>query len=86
MSQASFAIRLGVRLPTTFEASVEQASKISSEPQRASRPHSVLVVDDNEEVGQFSAELLGDLGYVVRRASSTDFALTSARNGAIEPP
>ena len=54
---------------------VEQADKIRREPTRASRPHSVLVVDDNEEVGQFSAELLGDLGYIVRRASNAKEAL-----------
>ena len=35
----------------------------------------MLVVDDNEDVGRFSAELLEDLGYVVKRVSNAKDAL-----------
>ena len=35
----------------------------------------MLVVEDNDDVGQFSTELLEDLGYTVRRVASADAAL-----------
>jgi DNA-binding NtrC family response regulator len=35
----------------------------------------VLVVEDNDDVGQFSTELLEDLGYAVRRVVNADAAL-----------
>jgi DNA-binding NtrC family response regulator len=35
----------------------------------------VLIVEDNDEVGQFSTELLEDLGYSVKRVSNADAAL-----------
>ena len=46
----------------------------------AANPHQpaaarVLVVEDNDEVGQFSMELLEDLGYAVNRVASADAAL-----------
>jgi DNA-binding NtrC family response regulator len=36
----------------------------------------VLVVEDDDEVGRFSTELLEDLGYSVRRAADAATALT----------
>ena len=35
----------------------------------------VLVVEDNDDVGRFSTELLEDLGYTVRRVASANAAL-----------
>jgi DNA-binding NtrC family response regulator len=35
----------------------------------------ILVVEDNEDVGKFSTELLQDLGYVTRRADNAKQAL-----------
>ncbi len=37
-----------------------------AEPGAAGRGHSILVVEDNEEVGRFSTELLADLGYTIK--------------------
>jgi PAS domain S-box-containing protein len=39
------------------------------------RGHRILVVEDNEDVGKFSTELLQDLGYVTRRADNAKQAL-----------
>jgi nitrogen-specific signal transduction histidine kinase/ActR/RegA family two-component response regulator len=39
------------------------------------RGHRILVVEDNEDVGKFSTELLQDLGYVTRRADNARQAL-----------
>ena len=39
------------------------------------RGHRILVVEDNEEVGRFSTELLQDLGYATRRADNARQAL-----------
>jgi PAS domain S-box-containing protein len=46
-----------------------------TEPGAMGRGHSILVVEDNEEVGKFSTELLADLGYVVRRVTNAKDAL-----------
>ncbi len=45
------------------------------EPAARGRGYRVLVVEDNDDVGRFSTELLEDLGYTVRRVSSADAAL-----------
>jgi PAS domain S-box-containing protein len=45
------------------------------EPAARGRGYRVLVVEDNDDVGQFSTELLEDLGYTVRRADNADAAL-----------
>ncbi|MGJ4886822.1 PAS domain-containing protein [Bradyrhizobium sp. HKCCYLRH3099] len=45
------------------------------EPATIGRGYRVLVVEDNDEVGQFSTELLEDLGYVTRRVSNGQDAL-----------
>jgi len=46
-----------------------------SEPATRGRGYRVLVVEDNDDVGRFSTELLEDLGYTVRRASNASDAL-----------
>src|ERR1700691_6204098 len=50
------------------------------------RGHRILVVEDNEEVGRFSTELLQDLGYATRRAdnASQALALIAADHGAFD--
>jgi PAS domain S-box-containing protein len=52
-----------------------EAAKTGSEPAARGRGYRVLVVEDNDDVGQFSTELLEDLGYTVRRVASADAAL-----------
>jgi CheY-like chemotaxis protein len=56
-------------------ARANQIEPVRNEPINSGRGHVVLVVDDNEEVGRFSAELLEDLGYSVRRAPNAKQAL-----------
>ena len=52
-----------------------EAAARGSEPATRGRGYRVLVVEDNDDVGQFSTELLEDLGYTVRRVASADAAL-----------
>lgn len=52
----------------------EAAARIS-EAATTGRGYRVLVVEDNDDVGQFSTELLEDLGYVVRRVANANAAL-----------
>jgi signal transduction histidine kinase/CheY-like chemotaxis protein len=47
----------------------------SYEATTSGRGHRILVVEDNEEVGKFSTELLQDLGYATRRADNARQAL-----------
>jgi PAS domain S-box-containing protein len=54
---------------------VARKDAVISETATTGRGHSVLVVDDNEEVGRFSAELLEDLGYAVKRVANAREAL-----------
>jgi PAS domain S-box-containing protein len=51
------------------------AAAIRHEPATIGRGYRVLVVEDNDEVGRFSTELLEDLGYVVQRVSNGASAL-----------
>ncbi len=51
------------------------AATIAAEPATTGRGYRVLVVEDNDEVGQFSTELLEDLGYSVRRVADASAAL-----------
>jgi signal transduction histidine kinase/ActR/RegA family two-component response regulator len=44
-------------------------------PTVSGRGYRVLVVEDNDEVGRFSTELLEDLGYTVRRVANAEAAL-----------
>jgi PAS domain S-box-containing protein len=69
---ATFTIYLPRAVPP---AQAAQVDAIISETASSGRGHSVLVVDDNEEVGRFSAELLEDLGYIVRRVTNAKEAL-----------
>jgi signal transduction histidine kinase len=52
-----------------------EAAAAGREPAARGRGYRVLVVEDNDDVGQFSTELLEDLGYMVRRADNADSAL-----------
>jgi CheY-like chemotaxis protein len=57
----------------------KQAAEVAaagSEPAARGRGYRVLVVEDNDDVGQFSTELLEDLGYMVRRADNAAIALS----------
>ena len=56
-------------------ADAVEAAASGSEPAARGRGYRVLVVEDNDDVGQFSTELLEDLGYTVRRVASADAAL-----------
>jgi PAS domain S-box-containing protein len=51
------------------------AAAAAREPTVRGRGYRVLVVEDNDDVGRFSTELLEDLGYMVRRADNADTAL-----------
>ena len=52
-----------------------EAAAARREPAARGRGYRVLVVEDNDDVGQFSTELLQDLGYTVRRVANADAAL-----------
>ena len=52
-----------------------EAAAMAIEPATRGRGYRVLVVEDNDDVGRFSTELLEDLGYTVRRVASADAAL-----------
>jgi len=69
---ATFTIYLPQAAMPPKEAEVAAAG---SEPAARGRGYRVLVVEDNDDVGQFSTELLEDLGYMVRRADNADRAL-----------
>ncbi len=46
-----------------------EAAALIHETATTGRGYRVLVVEDNDDVGRFSTELLEDLGYVVRRVA-----------------
>lgn len=56
-------------------AAEKNAASLISESATTGRGYRVLVVEDNDDVGQFSTELLEDLGYVVRRVANANAAL-----------
>jgi PAS domain S-box-containing protein len=56
-------------------ANAASTAAIASEPATTGRGYRVLVVEDNDEVGQFSTELLEDLGYAVKRVANANAAL-----------
>ena len=56
-------------------ADAVEAAATATEPAARGRGYRVLVVEDNDDVGQFSTELLEDLGYTVRRVACADAAL-----------
>ena len=70
---ATFTIYLPEADSPTPEA---DAAIVRHEPATIGRGYRVLVVEDNDEVGRFSTELLEDLGYVVRRVANAADALT----------
>jgi PAS domain S-box-containing protein len=51
------------------------AAAIGGDTVTSGRGYRVLVVEDNEDVGQFSTELLKDLGYIIQWVRSADEAL-----------
>ncbi|WP_407175133.1 PAS domain S-box protein [Bradyrhizobium sp. STM 3562] len=56
-------------------ADAAQTASLGNEPATSGRGYRVLVVEDNDEVGRFSTELLEDLGYTVHRADNAATAL-----------
>ncbi len=62
---------------THLSAADEQRAGVVDEDGRGRR---VLVVEDNVEVGQFSTQILGDLGYATTWASNADEALRLLAN------
>jgi PAS domain S-box-containing protein len=56
-------------------ADATESTAITREPATTGRGYRVLLVEDNDEVGQFSKELLEDLGYTVRRVADAAAAL-----------
>jgi PAS domain S-box-containing protein len=49
----------------------------ATEPAASGRGHSVLVVEDNEDIGWFSTELLQDLGYATAWVTEAEAALAA---------
>jgi len=70
---AAFTIYLPQAAMPAKEAA--EVAAAASEPAARGRGYRVLVVEDNDDVGQFSTELLEDLGYMVRRADNANTAL-----------
>ncbi|WP_407152028.1 PAS domain S-box protein [Bradyrhizobium sp. ORS 86] len=56
-------------------ADAKVAAATGSEHASIGRGYRVLVVEDNDDVGRFSTELLEDLGYSVKRAANATAAL-----------
>src|SRR4051794_25623745 len=52
-----------------------ELAAIGNEPSTIGRGYRILVVEDNDDVGRFSTELLEDLGYTVRRVANAADAL-----------
>nr|WP_249815898.1 PAS domain S-box protein [Bradyrhizobium sp. 138] len=57
-------------------ATDKEAAALTYEAAATGRGYRVLVVEDDDEVGRFSTELLEDLGYVVRRVANANAALS----------
>jgi PAS domain S-box-containing protein len=69
---ATFTIYLPQAAAPANEA---EMAAIGNEASTTGRGYRVLVVEDNDDVGQFSTELLEDLGYTVRRVANANAAL-----------
>ncbi|MDE2376884.1 PAS domain S-box protein [Bradyrhizobium sp.] len=66
-----------IYLPQAVSPTAETEAKATAGEQAATgRGYRVLVVEDDDEVGRFSTELLEDLGYVVRRVADANAALS----------
>lgn len=67
-----------VYLPKAAEDTTIEASQSPlADPAAGGRGHRVLVVEDNIDVGRFSTELLGDLGYAIEWVTSAAAALST---------
>ncbi|MET4802347.1 PAS domain S-box protein [Bradyrhizobium sp. LB11.1] len=65
-----------IYLPQAHSPAAEkEAAALTHEAATTGRGYRVLVVEDNDDVGQFSTELLEDLGYVTRRVANANAAL-----------
>jgi CheY-like chemotaxis protein len=62
-------------LPRVASPAAASQADTNAEPAAKGRGFSVLVVEDNDEVGRFSTELLEDLGYRVKRVADATSAL-----------
>jgi PAS domain S-box-containing protein len=69
-----------IYLPQAAAPKEPEAAKAASEPAATGRGYRVLVVEDNDDVGIFSTELLEDLGYEVRRVADANAALSILAN------
>jgi PAS domain S-box-containing protein len=69
-----------IYLPQATAPKEPEAAKAASEPAATGRGYRVLVVEDNDDVGIFSTELLEDLGYEVRRVADANAALAILAN------
>ena len=67
--------RFTIYLPQAAPPKETEAAKAGSEPATTGRGYRVLVVEDNDDVGTFSTELLEDLGYKVKRVAEANAAL-----------
>jgi len=75
--------RVSILLPCTGgeEESAMEEAILPVEQRRIGR---ILVVEDNEEVGEFAEQLLRELGHDVVRADSCEEALLSLADGAVD--
>jgi PAS domain S-box-containing protein len=64
-----------IYLPQAAPPKETEAAKAGSEPAATGRGYRVLLVEDNDDVGTFSTELLEDLGYKVKRVTDANAAL-----------
>jgi nitrogen-specific signal transduction histidine kinase len=62
-------------LPRVAARAATAEANLGTEPAARGRGYSVLVVEDDDEVGRFSTELLEDLGYRVKRVADAASAL-----------
>jgi PAS domain S-box-containing protein len=62
-------------LPRVASPAAAPEARAGAEPAARGRGYSVLVVEDNDDVGRFSTELLEDLGYRVKRVADAPSAL-----------
>ena len=69
---STFTIYLPQAEPPSSHAGI---TAVNIEATTSGRGHRILVVEDNEDVGKFSTELLQDLGYATKRADNAKQAL-----------